>query len=297
LDFPSLRYFVAATEELNIRRTAERLGISQPSLTRHIRTIEDDLGLDLLIRQRGRVVGITVAGNNYLAYARQILSTLDDAARSARDIAAGKVGRLRLGVCDDATTDNLARILAGFCSSVTGVELDLLELSSPEQANALRRNEIDLGIVATPIDDRDLIIEPLWIEDWHVVFPTGHELERCARISCLELANTTLVLAHPQLAPGGHDHVRTAFLSAGISPRVAVHALRRSTMIMLAASGVGITFVPTAVARVSLPGLSFRPFTAGRMTISAAYRAENPPGLAMQFFRIAQKVLRSPTAS
>jgi DNA-binding transcriptional LysR family regulator len=212
LELRHLQYFIGIAEDLNVHRTAERLGIPQPSVTRHICSFEAELGLDLLIRHRGRIVGFTAAGKNYLPDARQILGTIDYAARSAQDIAAGKIGRLRLGVCDDATTNGLARIFAGFRLSVPGMGFDLLELSSPDQANALRRNEIDLGIGATPIDDRDLIVEPLWSEDWCAAFPPEQKLSRSDRISFLQLAKTDLILAYPQLAPGGHDHVRSAFL-------------------------------------------------------------------------------------
>ena len=289
-----IRCFIIAAEELNIRRAAERLGIPQPSLTRQILSLEARIGFDLLIRDRGRITGLTAAGASYLNDARRLLRMSDNAIRSARDIAEGKAGRLRLGICEDATTSKLGRILDAFGKSLPGVGFDLLELPSADQAAALRHNEIDLGIVASPVDERDLVIEPLWQEDWYVAFSFGHQLAQLDCISCAHLAQATLILPDPELAPGGHDHVRSAFLSAGIRPNIGIRAQRRSTMIILAASGAGVTFVPAAVAStVSLPGVAFRPFVSEPLTIAAAFRANDPPGLAMQFLRTAHDMLET----
>jgi DNA-binding transcriptional LysR family regulator len=102
--------------------------------------------------------------------------------------------------------------------------------------------------------------------------------------------------AHSQQASGGRDQIRNEFSAAGIFPQVVAQALHRSTMIMLAASGVAVTFVAAAVAEVAIPGLIFRKFQIPRLSIGAAFRANAPPGLAMQFLRTANQVLGTSTS-
>src|SRR5581483_10212603 len=104
-------------------------------------------------------------------------------------------------------------------------------------------------------------------------------------------AGMDLILTHSQLAAGGHDHIRDAFRAAGMVPHISAQAVRRTTRIMLVASGLGATFVPASLASTSITGVVMRPFATPGITIAAAYRAQDPPGSAMRFLRIAREVL------
>jgi DNA-binding transcriptional LysR family regulator len=291
MDLRRLQFFVTVGEELNFHRAAHRLGVSQPAVTKQIHALEAELGLDLFVRDQHRIVGLTAGGSSYLDDARRLLSELDRAAELAREIAEGRNGRLRLGVCDDAAGDPLAGIFAAFHSRFPAVELDIFEASSATIADALRRNDLDLGLVLIPIDEPALATEPLWREPWFVALPEGHPLARAEPLTCADLATMDLILAHPELAVSGHEQVRDAFRAAGVTPRIVIRALRQATMLMLVAAGAGATFIPASLAAtLKISGVVARPFVADAMTMTAAYRADNPSGLAMQFLRIAQEI-------
>ena len=286
-----LRSFIAVAEKLSIRRAAKSLGIAQSALTKQIGGLETELGLDLLVRERQRVIGLTPAGESFLDDSRRILAEIERATSSARGIAEGKQGRLRLGVCEDATTERLSRTLAAFHGERPKVQVDLFEMPSPRLAGALTRNDIDLALLVPPVSEESLIIDVLWEDDWLIALPNGHPLAEQNRIECRDLSNAPLVLAHPELGPTGHDRINEAFRAAEITPRIAAFALRRTTMLYLVAAGRGVTFLPGSLAMSSTRGVVMRPFAAEPMTIAAAYRAD-PPGLAMQFLRIAQDALK-----
>lgn len=293
MDLRRLRYFVVVGEELNFHRAARQLGVSQPAVTKQISALESELGLDLFVREQQRISGLTAAGSSYLRDAQRLLSEFGKAADLAREIAEGRNGRFRLGVCDDAARKRFAQILLTFHSLFPAVDLDIFELSSPVVADALRRNDIDLGLVVAPIDSQALETESLWQEDWFVALPEAHPLSQSEQLTCADLATTDLMLAHPDFAPSAHEQVRAAFQAAGVKPRIVVRALRRATMMMLVAAGTGATFVPASVAARQSTGIVMRPFVAEPITLMAAYRAEDPAGLAMQFLRIAKHVLKT----
>jgi DNA-binding transcriptional LysR family regulator len=284
-----LRYFIAVAGELSIRRAAKQLGVAQSALTRQIATLEAELGLDLLIRDRHRIVGLTAAGESFLGDARRILGEIERATRSARRIAAGKEGQLRLGVCEDATTERLSRILSAFHSHSPAVELDLFEMSSANLARALTRSDIDLALLVPPVSDESLIVDPVWHDGWLVALPEGHKLVDRRQIAPESFADMPLILTHSELAPAGHEQILEAFRVAGITPLIAAQALRRTTKLYMVAAGRGVAFLPGSLAGVSIPGVVMRPFLAEPLTIAAAYRVD-PPGLAMQFLRVAQAV-------
>jgi DNA-binding transcriptional LysR family regulator len=292
MDLRRLRYFVAVAEQLNFRRAARSLGISQPAVTKQISALEAELGLDLFDRDGSRIVARTPAGDNYLADAQRILFELDDAARSAREIAEGKNGRLRLAVGEDATSQILASILATWRSRLPQVDLDLSELADGRLVNALLKHDIDMALVVPPVEEASIMVEPLWEEAWFVALPLAHELAAYDRLTCAELANVGLILAQSRRGPDGHEHIREAFRSAGLSPHVVARPRRRSTMVMLSAAGIGATFVPASMAATSIPGVVTRPFDAAPVIIAAAFRAD-PPAHAMHFLRIAQETVRA----
>ena len=291
MHFRRLEYFVAVGEELSFRRAAKRVGISQPALTKQIAALEAELGCDLLIREGRRIVGLTPSGVDFIGKTRHVLGYLEQAARSAASIAEGTQGRLRLGICEDAATKVLARVLSVFRARLPKIDFEVVELSSAEMASALRQNDIDVGLVVPPIEGGSLAVEPLWHEDLCVALPEAHSLSVREQIACSDLAGVDLILAHSQLAAGGHDHIRDVFRAAGTVPRISAQAFRRSTRIMLVAAGLGATFVPASLASTSIAGVVMRPFATPGITIAAAYRAEDPPGSAMRFLRIAREVL------
>src|SRR3954451_12753393 len=101
MELRHLRYFVAVAEELHFRRAAERLHMSQPPLSQQIRQLEEEIGATLLLRNQ-RKVELTAAGAAFLVRAREILDAVEDAARQARRVQRGEVGRLAVGFVGSA---------------------------------------------------------------------------------------------------------------------------------------------------------------------------------------------------
>ena len=109
-----LRYFVVVAEELNLRRAADRLEITQPAVTKQVAGLEEQVGVSLFARDRGRLTGLTSAGAELLAEARHIVEQVEEAVRRVQLVALGRAGRLRIGLTDDAATLALTSILAAF---------------------------------------------------------------------------------------------------------------------------------------------------------------------------------------
>ena len=101
MELRHLRYFIAVAEELHFRRAAERLHMSQPPLSQQIRQLEEEVGVVLLLRNQ-RKVELTAAGAAFLVRAREILDAVEDAARQARRVQRGEVGRLSTAIVEQA---------------------------------------------------------------------------------------------------------------------------------------------------------------------------------------------------
>ena len=111
MDFRLLRYFVAVAEELHLARAAERLGIEQSPVSRAMRDLESQLGVQLFDRST-RLTRLTWAGQVFLGECRRVMATVEQAVKSAKAAAQGYQGHLRIAICDSLAQPRIATLLA-----------------------------------------------------------------------------------------------------------------------------------------------------------------------------------------
>jgi DNA-binding transcriptional LysR family regulator len=293
-DLKHFHYFLAVADELSFRRAAKSVGVGQPVISRRISALEDELGATLFERSHAGV-RLTEAGRVFLKDVRRITSEIDRARKSVASVAFGTSGRLRLGICEDATTPKFAAILATHRKYCPAIELNLIELPSALQVTALARSEIDVGILLPPVDETGVQVDPLWCEDWLVAMPTNHRLAKMESVPLEALADENFITSHPELGPGGHAQSRKMLLEAGIEPHIVACAIRRVTMIILVQSGAGVTLLPGAFRNVTIDGIVKRPLAGGKhqMHVAAAYLKGDLQGIVAQFLRIANAATSS----
>src|SRR5262245_36188182 len=187
-----LKYFIAVAETLHFGRAAERLHISQPPLSRAIRSLEAALGAELFARTKRRVE-LTPAGAQLLDEARRTLSQLGRATHQVRSVAAGKQGLLRLGFVSLADYGVLPGLLTAFKTAKPGVSLALREMLSPDQVAALTAGEIDFGLLLPPVAGE---LEHLAVqsEKFVVALPSRRAAQWRGRVAMRDLAGEAFVM-------------------------------------------------------------------------------------------------------
>ncbi|MGL4557869.1 MAG: LysR family transcriptional regulator, partial [Afipia sp.] len=145
LEIRQLRYVQAVAEELHFGRAAARLHIAQPALSRQIQQIEQQTGAALFVRTQ-RKVELTAAGALMLERSRSILRELEQLEQDVRRAGKGELGRLTIGFIHSSTYGLLPRTLQRFRDLYPDVELELREMSIADQATALARDHIDVGL-------------------------------------------------------------------------------------------------------------------------------------------------------
>jgi LysR family transcriptional regulator, benzoate and cis,cis-muconate-responsive activator of ben and cat genes len=286
-----LRYFVVAAEELNLRRAARRLEITQPALTKQVAGLEEQMGVSLFARQRHRLAGLTSAGTEFLAEARQILDQVEDAIRGVQLVAHGRSGRLRIGFTDDAATLALTSVLAAFHVRSPNVLVELVELSGSEVLTALHSNTIDLVLASEPQDADGFAIEKLWRESWSVVLPEDHPLCRKDAVVPADLAGEALALIRSSAQKTVLARLRRLGKKSDW-PRVAFRVADRRTAIMLARAGSAIALAPSSSVLVAGLRAVMRPLLQdpGYAVIALTHDIDPPPGLIGRFLNVAREV-------
>jgi DNA-binding transcriptional LysR family regulator len=260
MELRHLRYFVAVAEGLHFRRAAEKLGIQQPPLSMQIRQLESEIGTPLLRRGQRRVE-LTDAGVSFLEDARAILAAAEAAQGRARTAARGEHGRLRVGMINSAPFHPLVlRILREYRERYPGVWMTLEETSTPELAERIRAQSLDLAFVRPLLDAAPgLATEPLFDEPVLLALPQGHPLSRRRRVPLGALSLEPFVLFSRTVGAGLYDQIISACHRAGFSPRVTQEASQVTSIVNLVAAGLGVSLVPASMQKIHSQGVTYRP--------------------------------------
>src|SRR6202022_2522625 len=157
VDLGKLRFFRAVAKTLHFRRAAAALNISQPPLSKSIKTLEEELGTQLFARTR-RYVALTPAGHALLRRCEKIFQDLEDTRIELKRYSAGKKGSLRIG-CEDGTTFSvLPPLLQNFQKQYPAVRCSIVTQSMADQIGALRSGDLAAGILPLPLNDWALAV-------------------------------------------------------------------------------------------------------------------------------------------
>src|SRR5438067_5717921 len=157
-----MRYFVAVAEALSFTRGAEKLHLAQPSLTRQIKNLEEEIGVRLLDRTKARV-SLTPEGQSFLVDAKRVLELSEQIVESVRHFSRHELAPLNIGYVANLFYDLLPVTLASFQRSFPTVPINLFDMTCGDQFHALQDGKIDLGFVRFRelIEDRGLLYRPL----------------------------------------------------------------------------------------------------------------------------------------
>ncbi|MDN2565749.1 LysR family transcriptional regulator [Aquibium sp. A9E412] len=235
--------FLIAAEELSFRRTAERLGIDHSALSRRIAKLERQLGFQLFERTTREVV-LTPAGRSFYESGAPLLAAYDQAVATARRVAQGKTGLLRVAYMAFAAIELMPRAVKRFRAANPAVEIGLRYLPTEEQKRALAEGEIDLGFMIGPFEHSDFESRQLASDPLHVFMPRGHPLSARHTVEPHDLAGEDLLLGDMADWEAYRRHLGKKLAYAGVP--VAPHQEASSTMALLGlvAAGFGVTVYP-----------------------------------------------------
>ncbi|NJN58710.1 MAG: LysR family transcriptional regulator [Leptolyngbyaceae cyanobacterium SL_5_9] len=217
MDIKDLRCFIALAEELNFRRAAEKLHMSQPPLTRLIGQLERELGV-ALFKRTTRSVELTEAGQSLLREARALLLHADEAARRIRHATSEASNRLRVGYVPLALYTVLPQFLGCCRKHFPQVELDLRERTTDMQLSELHSAEIDVGFVYMPVYSDLLAVKAVYREPMKLAVPAHHPMANQQSVKLTNFAGDVFIM-HPRAEnPAMYDDILRCCTTTGFYP-------------------------------------------------------------------------------
>ncbi|WP_030679288.1 LysR family transcriptional regulator [Streptomyces sp. NRRL B-1347] len=290
MQFQQLLYFVAVAETRHFTQAAERVHVSQPSLSQQVRALEKELGAELFSRARGNIT-LTDAGEALLPLARRILADADTARIEVQELAQLRRGRVRLGATPSVCTGLLPQVLRDFHDRHPGIQLLIEEGGSHDLVRHLARGALDLALVVLPLPSPSpaLTTVELLREDLVVVSspdaPDAPDFGATARVADLQ-GERLVMFRH------GYD-LRELTVAAcraeGFEPEFAVEGGEMDAVLGFVRAGLGVAVVPRMVAERAGSDLRMTPLARPRLrrTIALAHRSDvAPPRAARELQRM-----------
>lgn len=241
MNLRDLRYLVALADHRHFGRAATASFVSQPTLSTQIKKLEDELGVPLFERAPRKVM-LTPAGRDIAQRARHILNEVEQLRESARRQLDPEAGTVRLGIFPTLGPYLLPHVVPGIRARFPNLELLLAEEKTASILRMLREGTLDAGVLALPLHDEHLHIEPLFDEPFVLAVPDVHPLAGRRDVVMADLAEQRLLLLED-----GHclrDQALDVCHLAGASERSGFRATSLETLRQMVAANVGITLLP-----------------------------------------------------
>lgn len=276
-----LHYFLAVAEELSFSRAAQRLHMSQPPLSQHIKELETQLGARLFQRSTRRVE-LTEAGSLLLREMREVRQHTQRSLQQVSQIGRGLSGQVRIGLVGSAVWGELLPTLQRLGAECPELRWCFEELTPQQQVEALQQHRIDLGLwreapsagLPPTLESRLIQTEAL-----RVALPGRHRLLRACRgpLPLQALAEEPFVW----VSSGPHglgSYLARSLPGRGLEPRSGHRVQEPQTALALVAAGYGVTLLPERYARIGWPGVGFRPLREDlRADLYAVFHRQSSP--------------------
>ncbi len=289
MDLRHLKYFLAVAEELNIGRAAQRLHISQPPLTRQIKALEDELGVQLFVRT-AKGVELTQAGEMFKEEASNIRMLVEAGIDRVQRAGEGKLGRLDVAIFGSGIYDTIPKLLQDFRRKLPGVNVVLHTMNKAEQVEALRQRRVTVAFNRMTHELPDIGRELVATERLYAALPTVHLLADQPAVTLQDLAGQPHITFPNVGRPNFVDRVIALYNDRGLDITISQEVGDAITGIALVARGFGVTLIPeSAVRSVSVAGTIYKPLAdapEATVDLSCMYRASDRSPLLHAFLEV-----------
>ena len=247
-----LRSFLILAEQLHFGRSASLLHISQPALSKQIKGLEQKIGGPLLVRNR-RDVRLTAAGELLYGEARRIVRDLDALFDTAQAAVRGEAGRLRIAAGIATIHSLLPPALRTFREAHPQVAIQVGDMSTPRQIDALLTGEIHVGFLRLPNGRPPLVVRKVLQEQLTIAAFSDFR----GALTLHGVSQQAFIMIAREVSTTYHDHCIQLCGSAGFSPKIVQEARDMFTLLNLVRAGIGVALVPRSARHLRVTGVRF----------------------------------------
>lgn len=286
LEIRHLRYFLAVAEDLHYRKAAEKLFISQPGLSRQIKQMEDDLGVQLFERNTRRVK-LTKVGVYLQSEIKRNLQNLDQILHHAQLLEKGIVGDLRFGYVGSAMQKIIPNSLLQFRKENPKALFSLKEMDNQRQIDSLLSGDIDIGFVRMDRVPKGVHSKKVLTENFCLVLPKHHAISKHNFKGLKQLKSESFILFDPNYSSSYYEKVMQIFDEAGFTPIITHNTIHATSIFKLVENNFGISIVPKSLQAENEDGIKFIELKkiSQKTALSAVWNQENRNPMLKEFLK------------
>lgn len=291
IDLRQLRYFLAVSEELNFGRAALRLHISQPPLSRQIRQLEDQLGVELFLRNKTGAT-LTEAGAAFLPEVRRTLAQAEKAVAVARAAQNAEGGQFAVGYTTVFDRSAIPDVLDHLHQHFPNWRIVARGKHSISLVRDIKNGTLDAAFIGLHTNTQGLAVETIFEEPLVVALPASHPLAQKRRLGFDDLRGEPMFWFERRLNPGFYDHCQAFFEQISFKPNAIPEPPDHHILLGLIAEGQGIALISASLKNVKRQGVVFRALKEEArklsMGIAVTYSEHNPSPVLPHFLELIQ---------
>ncbi|MCP4390986.1 MAG: LysR family transcriptional regulator [Gammaproteobacteria bacterium] len=231
-----IRYFLAAAETLSVTRAADKMHVSQPSVSTAITHLEDNFGLQLFVRHHAQGLSLTPAGRRFKIEARRFISHATQLEHFANELAENIAGVLDVGCFGTVVAITMPALMRSFYELHPAVKINCLEGDQATLLTSLRDGRFDLALTYDLNLGKDVFFTPLVTLPPYILVAENSELASCKKLSLRELSELPMVMLD---IPVSREYFNALYLSLGVEPNIAHRAGSLDMVRSLVSNGFG----------------------------------------------------------
>jgi len=292
MELRHIRYFIAVADSLSFTKGAEKLRIAQPSLTRQIKHLEDELGVRLLSRSTKHVT-LTKEGECFLVGARRLLNCCAEIIDELRELNRPKPAAINIGYVPNCFHRALPASIALYEKDFPNVSINLFGVPSIDQVRSLNEGKIDVGFVGLLEPEADGLLEFRNIALYEAVVLMAKKNRATKRkvIELEDLAQTFFISLSDRCYHGYGQWLNKTCQKAGFKPRILQIADNESMLIQAVRSELGVALLPEQIRNVEHENVTIRPVQPSiRIGSIAAWKKNNPSKELADYLQVIERV-------
>ena len=246
MELRHLLYFKTVAEQLHFGKAAQKLFISQPPLSRQIKELEEELGVQLFLRSNKRVA-LTEAGKYFKDEVDAVFARLEESKTIVKQLHENESGQFKIGYISSVYQSHLAEVLKHMRDIFPYVKTSLFEVPTVTQITALEKGELDVGILRAPIHSQQLTIKTLFFDPFMVVIPASEKAHNTLDELTAYLKATPFIFFNKQYAPNYNDKLLEICERMGFRPAITHEANNVHSILQLIEAGLGVSILPLSL--------------------------------------------------
>ncbi|WP_293304160.1 LysR family transcriptional regulator [Pedobacter sp. UBA5917] len=246
MELRHLLYFKTVAEELHFTKAATKLFISQPPLSRQIKELEEELEVQLFVRNNKRVM-LTNAGKYFKAEVDALFARLEESKETVSKIHNGVSGELKIGYISSVYQSHLAEILKSMQQEFPYLKTSLFEVPTLTQIKELEEGRLDVGILRAPVLSEKLKVESLFFDPFVVVIPLTDQQFRTKEAFADFLKSSPFIFFNKDFAPQYNQKLVEICKRMGFTPDITHEANNVHSILQLVEAGLGVSILPSSL--------------------------------------------------